>query len=229
MRCADTPGAASAAVSPLIWVRHLWTGSQLDWGSPYTSSSSACFGGEAPSSRCTTAFAHILPVDPPRPPGVVVACRTIAVHLICCTQSLHLFCAGPLVQSSRDSRKCNVSLHSCTALKFNISFARQPAVTVNWWQGCELWPQQVYEITAEVFPLDIVNSKLPQYGACSWSKWIGFSLPSNWGLFFALHLEMSVWGEITGHRRKLCSLLYSMSSFCGGVEGALLKRQRKKA
>lgn len=57
-----------------------------------------------------------------RPLGCA-ARRPMAVHLICSTQSLHLFCIVPLVQSSQESRKFNVCLLSCLALKFNISFA----------------------------------------------------------------------------------------------------------
>lgn len=56
-----------------------------------------------------------------RPPGCVVR-RPRAVHLICSTQSLHLFCIVPLVQSSQESGKCEVCLLSCFDLKFNISF-----------------------------------------------------------------------------------------------------------
>lgn len=56
-----------------------------------------------------------------RPLGYA-ARRPIAVHFICSTQSLHLLCIVPLVQSSQGSRKCSVCLLSCLALKLNISF-----------------------------------------------------------------------------------------------------------
>ncbi len=117
MWCADKVNVALAAVSALIWARHRRTGSPLDWGSPYGSSSSACCKARCPSLCRTTALTVLLA----KGPWGRAARRPIAVHLVCSTQLLHLLCIVPLVQSSQEFRKCHVCLLSCLALKFNIS------------------------------------------------------------------------------------------------------------
>lgn len=118
MRCADKVNVALAAVSALIWVRHRELG--------------ACSIEDPHMDHHHRPLQAMVPVAPShhslhhsggKKPLGSAAHRPIDVNFICSTQSLHLFCIVPLVQSSQGSRKYNVCLLSCLALKLNISFA----------------------------------------------------------------------------------------------------------
>lgn len=228
MWCADKVNVALAAVSALIWVLHRWTGSPLDWGSPYGSSSSACCRAWCLSSLLHNSLHHSAGE---RPLGRA-ARRPIAVHLICSTQSLQLFCIMPFVQSSQESRKCHVCLLSCLALKFNISFA-----------GGQLW-QSIGDKGVSSALYKYMKSLLR---CCTWhcktlnchntvyikdGAKLALVNPIIKALRNPLHLKMSSWGKCLNLSLKYSSageavLLYLHCSYFWGVAEAILKMQEK--